>query len=311
MKAGCHQLFTGSSLDVPGKWPLAIPGVRTSKSLKEQGLLPYWHCPRSWPLQTAGEEEVSCHIPHVTEEDWRRGWRVQAHRARAGTFEGLDIAAGAREVLKDLLKATWQVSVPGLGTFSSKPCVQHTMVVGWWPFPVAGTAGPSPSASHRSAARAGCRPPPRDTSEATEHHVAQLFIEVSPLAPDEGQGRRAGPGAWGQRGAEAGARAGNAGRSRPGDAVLSAPRSAVSAGPPARRAQHAPVSLLGRASEEEQLCWREAQHQPVSTWWALVWNPQLFSVLGKSNYGYFMVPRRGPRVSPKAHLSFWKEHLIT
>jgi len=35
-KAECHQLFAGSSLDVPGKEPSAVPGARMFKTLYEQ-----------------------------------------------------------------------------------------------------------------------------------------------------------------------------------------------------------------------------------------------------------------------------------
>lgn len=72
-----------------------------------------------------------------------------------------------------------------------------------------------------------------------------------PVGSGRGAGQERRAGARGRHGAEAGARAGSAGRARPGYAVLSAPRSAMSAGPPADRAQHALVSLLGRASGEE------------------------------------------------------------
>lgn len=75
-------------------------------------------------------------------------------------------------------------------------------------------------------------------------------------------------------------------------------------------AQHTPIftfsALLGRASRVELAALHAtavlapgaapARLQVISL--------QLLSALGKSNYGYFMVPRRGPRVSMKAHLSF-------
>lgn len=251
-------------------------------------------CLHSWPLQTAEEEAVSYHIPQVTEVDWSRGWSVQAHRAPAGTFEDLEVAPGALGVLNDLLLKAL--------------CAARG---GCWLLPMAGTTRPLPSASHGSAAGAGCLL--GVTSKATEHHAVQLFIQVSPSDPDEGQGGRAEPGSRVAQGRGARTGAGSTGRAWPGDAVLGGERGATSRPCPARPGFSAWLCHQGGACHPyvPQLCWREAQHQPISMWWALVWNPPLLSVLGKSNYGYFMVPRRGPRVSLKAHLSFWKEHLIT
>lgn len=125
------------------------------KTLCKQELLPDWHWPDSWILQATEQEVVNCHISHVTEVDWGRRRSVQNHRAPARTLEDLEVAAGPWQVIRDLLKATRQVSVPGQGSFS-RPCVQHMLTAGSWLFPMAGTTSLLPSVFHGSAGKAGC-----------------------------------------------------------------------------------------------------------------------------------------------------------